>query len=195
MKFEPDTDDFQYRIDYEWVKEPLAIHQVISILGPGSSGVSAKMQMEIIQIGNTIWTKIGGEWIKAEYSQIPTQKANWEGIERSFRDLHPVGEEKANGIKCIHYTVDEDLLKVTGSSGQNVTTHAKGDLWIANQSDLPPVAIRMRIEMSTSGMFSLMPTSTFVPTPRVLEQQLVYQVEYDIIDINIPIVIEPPAGI
>jgi hypothetical protein len=193
MEIEPDSGFMDWRVTYERVKEPPAMHQVITIGSLGAAKNWTSMTMEVIQIGNAVWTKIEGKWAKTEYSYIPTQKAIGEGMERNFQDLRPVGEETINTIRCIRYMVDEDILQTAGNGSQNMTTHVHGDLWAANQPDLPSVVIRMRVEMRTSGTLSLMPTTTLVRTPMVSEQQLIYLWDFDMTDINVPIVIKPPA--
>jgi hypothetical protein len=193
LTFEPDSVSFEWRIAYEWIKEPPAMHQVVTMGGSGIPGGIGSMTTEVIQIGNTLWYKAEGAWIKAEYSQTQMEEMEWAGVEKNFRDLNPVGEETVNGIPCIHYTVDEDTRKVTGGGYQDMTTHAVGDLWVAHRTDLPPVTVKLRVKMITDSTLLPMPTSTYFPTMEMTEAHMVYQYDYDLTAVNVPIVIDPPA--
>ena len=68
-------------------------------------------------------------------------------------------EEMVNGVHCKHYVYDF-----------GDTMHK--EIWVADQSDLPPVVIRGMFRMETS--------------------QMVTAAEGNVYDINTPITIEPP---
>ena len=107
--------------------------------------------------------------------------------------MKPVGETMVSNIRCIHYTVDEDIIKMSDQNGTTMATHAQGDIWVAHQSGIPLVMMRARIQMQISGVFSPSLVATAIATPIAQDtNEMVYIVEYEVTDINIPIIIEPP---
>ena len=136
----------------EWVKEPPSRHLIM-----GSEG--GMLVGEYIMIGDAIWAKLGDTWMQATEEDTEDAFEQLDNIVTPESDMVLVGEETVNGIHCKHYVYDlgEMMHK---------------ELWVADQSDLPPVVIRglARLEVG----------------------QMVTEVEGDVYDINTPITIEPP---
>jgi hypothetical protein len=135
----------------EWVREPPASHLVMS-LGGSPFG-------EYTWIGDTIWAKTGDTWIQATEEDAEDAFDQLEEVTTPDSDMVLVGEETVNGVHCKHYVYDlGDMMHK--------------EIWVADQSDLPPVVIR--------GMFRMETT------------QMVTEAEGNVYDINTPITIEPP---
>jgi hypothetical protein len=136
----------------EWVKEPPSRRLIM-----GSKG--GMLLGEYIMIGDAVWVKLGDTWMQATGEDTEDAFEQLDNIVTPESDMVLVGEETVNGIHCKHYVYDfgEMMHK---------------ELWVADQSDLPPVVIR--------GMFRMETT------------QMVTEAEGNVYDINTPITIEPP---
>lgn len=178
----------------EWVKASLAQH-TIALISSDPTSNQPPTTMETISIGKTTWIKNQDDWARIDSQQLPSQQTTID-----WQSLKFVGEEMVNGIPCKHYTVDEDIMKVSGmGNGQDIITHAQGDIWVANRPDLPPVILRMKIQTQMSGFsFSLETppiTGTFDPFLETMTQEpegTVSHEEYEVTDVNTTIIIEPP---
>src|SRR5574337_1484512 len=182
----------------EWVKTSLAQHTITSIEStmPISSTdtpyPNPPTTIETIVIGNTSWIKMGNDWTRIDYQQPQYQRSSVGNLESEWRSRKPVGEETINNIPCIHYKIDEDTMKMSGPNG-DMTTHAEGDIWVANQPDLPAVIVRAQIHMQVKGSFFSLPTAMPVPSPEAQTSQIMgYYYEYELTDVNTSINIEPP---
>lgn len=198
------SDSLTWSFTQEWVKASLSQHTIISIQEMKSVSDTITptefpaTSMETIAIDRTTWIKGEDDWIQID-SNSRNQQNGVPGPVSDWRDLKLVGEEIINGIHCIHYIVDEDTMKISGlNEHQDVTTHALGDIWVANQTGLPSVILRMKIQMQVSGFFS---SSSMLVTPDPLMESLpeesadkdvTYSYEYDVTDVNSTIIIEPP---
>ena len=76
-------------------------------------------------------------------------------------DMVLMGEETMNDVRCNHYVKDIETP---------YSTHE--EVWVANQSDLPPVVIRGLNRVEISGMVTTIETNVY--------------------DINTPITIKAP---
>ena len=140
--------DTTMKIGYamEWVREPPSVHLTTS-LG------------EYIWIGDTFWVKAGDTWMQGTKDAAEDTFDQLGDVMTPDSDMVLVGEETVNGVHCKHYIYDfGDMMHK--------------EIWVANQSDLPPIAIR--------GMFRMETT------------QMVTEAEGNVYDINTPITIEPP---
>ncbi|MCK4472927.1 MAG: hypothetical protein KAW49_14190, partial [Anaerolineae bacterium] len=143
--------EMQMSYTMEWVQEPPARHLVMSI-GGGPFG-------EYIWIGDTVWVKTGDTWMQATEEDAADAFDQLGDVMTPDSDMVLVGEETVNGVHCKHYVHDfGDMMHK--------------EIWVANQSDLPPIPIR--------GMFRMKTT------------QMVTEAEGNVYDINTPITIEPP---
>jgi hypothetical protein len=177
-----------------WVREPEpARHMVMS--GPSGLG-----DIETITIGQKQWTKMGEMWVMSEAEEELPQgglPSDWEQLMREAQEATEggmvlVGEETVNGVACKHYTVDasitipfpvpadadEEALEMVPTEA---TVHQKGDMWVADQRDLPQVVIRSQ----TEAQMVLKRASGDMTT--IMKQEM------ELYDINEPITIEPPS--
>ena len=160
----------------EWVREPLAQHIVIS--------GNAMPATEIILIGDKAWMKAGDMWMEMSSDQAPdfTDSLNITPDMGGVKEL--VGEETINGIRCKHYTIDEEGFTMADPTEGSVTMHIQGEVWIADQPGLPPIIVREQMQMKGS----------FIPVPGASSSAdggTTY-FEREITDINTSIIIEPP---
>jgi hypothetical protein len=174
-----------------WVKEPPARHFTMSSAASGAEE-GPGMSMEMIRIGDSSWMKMGDTWMQTNTPDDSVMgddfTSAWEGIlgEEDIENLIPAGEETVNGIHCKHYTTGGDTTVVApGPEGGTVEMEVEGEVWVADQPGLPAIAIRWRSRME--GGFFPMPLAGGAPG----ESSVVY-LEYDVTDVNMPIVIEPP---
>jgi hypothetical protein len=144
---------------------------------------------ETIIIGDMTWMNMGdGAWM-----ELPPPEEGVEAFdtpetfdvpENLSSDMVLVGTETVNGVNCLHYTFDtvvtvEDLETIMGGMASGVPlfdSQVEGEIWIADEPGLPPVVVR-------SDMMQDMDMG---------DTQMVMRVEYELTDINQPIVIEPP---
>ena len=172
----------------EWVKEPPAKHFVMSI---AEGNEEPKPFMEMIEIDDTSWIKMGGTWIQTEAAEESAIGIGaWEGLmpEEDVENLISAGEETVNGVRCKHYTTDGEtnMTIPNPEEGGTIEVSIQGEVWVANQSDLPAIAIRWRSQ-AKGGLFA-MP----IPGTDTSSQEGTMYWEYDVTDINTPITIEPP---
>jgi len=130
----------------EWVREPPSGHLVTG-LG------------EYIWIDDNFWVKVGDTWMQGSQEETEDAFDQLGDIMEPDSDMVLAGEETVNGVHCQHYVYDF-----------GDTMHK--EIWVADQSDLPPVVIRGVFRMETS--------------------QMVTEAEGNVYDINTPITIEPP---
>lgn len=181
----------------EWVKASQAQHNVL--IASDTTSKYPPSTTEMIRIGGTTWIKNDKGWGRIDSQQPPAQQTN-----TNWQHLTFVGDEIVNEIPCKHYTIDEDVFSMSGFGGQqDVTAHHKGDIWVANRSDLPPVILRAKIQIKISGFFFAVGTPTTTPDPfletaatqppqdTASDDQYIYD-EYEVTDINTTIIIEPP---
>jgi len=154
----------------EWVREPPAKHVAINFGG---------FAIETITIGDKNWVKFGDAWTVSA-----TGSDDMSGSLSNFNydegDLTYVGSESVNGVNCKHYAFDQ-TTDVEGKA-----THIAGDVWIADESSLPTISVRMRATID--GAIFTMPGAA---TPTAPEKTKTYM-ELDVTDINQPIEINPP---
>jgi hypothetical protein len=204
MGGEQDEVSFTWLFTQEWVKELSAQHTTMSMQDmkvasePSQLDEFPPIMLETIVMDKTAWMKYENDWIQIDSRQSLQQNSVTAPV-ADWQSLQLVGEEIINGIPCVHYIVDEDIMKVSGFDAyQDITTHALGDIWVANRPDLPPVILRMKIQMRVSGFLSSSLMATPDPLMEIVPQELkdtdiAYSFEYDVTDVNTPITIEPPA--
>ena len=98
-------------------------------------------------------------------------------------EMRPAGEETVNGVHCRKYTIDSDFeytheLPTIGEV--QYSGHSSGEMWVADQSDLPAIAIRVQM------------SQTMTEKSADGEETTSPYWEQDITAINEPITIEPP---
>ena len=174
---------------------PLSLPKLPKTLQPKET---TDTSMETIVIGNKTWFRMGNTWKLLETMGVSEKKSGIDELSSQWQNLVPVGYETVSDIRCIHYAVDEDVQKISDENGVIMAQHVKGDIWVVDQADIPPVILRMNVQMSVSGsQYSpsdfLIPSQE-VPTPENLNMssQLSAYYEYEVTDVNVPIKIEPP---
>ena len=180
-------------MEIEWVREPEARHTVST-----HSGMIP--DMESIEIGDTMWLKMGDDWMQIPSGPSGEESAAQQGFQLDFedmlRDLESgmtlVGTETVEGIRCQKYTMDDDYAMpfpipedASEEAQQFMPTemaiHVQGEFWVADQRGLPPVIIRSQTTQELTFEIASQTTT------------LVYREDRHLYDINKPIIIEPPA--
>jgi hypothetical protein len=141
-------------VSLEWVREPPA-RRIVWGMGDTPMG-------EYIWIGDKVWAKMGDNWVQSSAEEAAEHLDDMTDVMTPEDDMALAGEETVNGVNCKHYVYDLEMPK------QNMHK----EVWVANQSDLPPVVIK--------GLFSL-ETS-----------QMTIESEANVTDINTPISIKAP---
>lgn len=145
--------------------------------------------IETITIGDRLWMNMDGTWMELpatdsdEASVVVPQAFELPSDLRTEMSL--VGTEVVNGVNCEHYTFDseissEDMAEMMGGAVSSMPTfnsHVVGEIWIAAEPGLPPVAVR----------------SDMTQTMDMGESEMVMRVEFELSDINETITIEPPS--
>ncbi len=118
-----------------------------SVMDMGMGGMG---KTEIITIGDETWTKaFGDKWM---YSSEDDASENFGGPDDFMddfdmeNDMDYKGKEKVNGVNCKHYEVDAVIVmsdQDPGATLGDVESTFVGDIWVADESGLPDVVIRM----------------------------------------------------
>jgi regulation of enolase protein 1 (concanavalin A-like superfamily) len=165
---------------YEWVKAQQAEHAWME-------DANGKVQEVYIHIGDKEWMYMPGMgWIEQ-----PPQTTTPAGVPSDLADqikhaeksrFDKKGSETVNNVKCIKYEFEYDMTMETPNLGAGGTIktdiHSTGNVWIADQGDLPAVMIK---SVSTSNMVSSGTTT-------------VVESEQNLTDIGANITINPPEG-
>jgi hypothetical protein len=154
----------------EWVREPPAKHLTMNL---------GELAIETITIGDKNWVKFGDTWTESATAS-DDMSSSLSDFNYNEGDLSYVGSESVNGVNCKHYTFDQS----TDVDGK--MTHVTGDVWIADESGIPTITVRMRATID--GAIFTMPGAA---TPTAPEKTKTYM-ELDVTDINQPIEINPP---
>ena len=174
-----------------WVRNPPAEHTI-------TSGILAESTMETIVIGSQTWTTMGnGTWMEsATDEQNSGEMQNFiADLEDMLADIQenmiPAGKENINGVNCQKYEVDANFTfampmpeEAEGEEEffpDDILGHIGGNIWIANESGLPPIVVRSYTTQKMTMQFG-----------EGVDQTFVYEEKRDLIDINKPIMIEPP---
>jgi len=162
----------------EWVKEPPSRH------------ITMGGDMQVITIQDTTWVKVGGKWMQQTAAQRTTSQTPDSLLPQEDITVKQVGEETFNGIHCKHYTisgkVNFTIPAMGGQPERKTSVPVQGEVWVADQSGLPQVPIRQRMEMEGSLMGLL-------TGAQPAEGEKTY-FEMELYDINTPITIQPPEG-
>jgi hypothetical protein len=147
-------------------------------------------------IDKTVWVRMDSPWEKQEYSETQDM-GNWmDDLISYLQKMYLVGTETTNGIACKHYTIDTDVIKMTGQA-QGSVSHVKGEVWVANNSSLPHVIVKMKLNYHlVNGLTSKMPLPARFPTPAFSTQtepgDRDADYEFSVTKINVPVSIVPP---
>lgn len=162
-------------MEQEYTRDPAARRFVTS---GGEEGA-----MEWVQIGDQSWICFDDACTQTQADVEELTAGFGESLEVEPSDFATdsntrfVGKETVNGISTRHYVFDLDEMQALVPS-QGETSEAQGDIWIADEADLPSFMVRFAITWKEardgnegSGEFS-----------------------YEIYDVNAPITIEPPEA-
>ena len=158
----------------EWVREPPAKHLVLNM---------GELAIETITIGDKNWVKFGDTWMESETGS-DDMSSSLSDFDYNEGDLTYVGSESVNGVNCKHYSFDQ-TTEVDGENGKT-EAHVVGDVWIADESGMPTITVRMRATID--GAVFTMPGAA---TPTAPEKTKTYM-ELDVTEINQPIENNPP---
>lgn len=143
--------------------------------------------IEMIQIGSTQWINFGGGWMQSEVEEDDATGFGEESL-ISFEDFFAdtdeddydfVGKETVNGVETRHYELKLGPMDLLGLTAASDLDDVSGDVWIADEGDLPAFPVRFVIE--ASGELEEGRRGTFL-------------FEQEVSDINEPFTIEPPEG-
>lgn len=182
------SEGFELRILQEWVKEPPAQRLVMSGNEPGQEPETV---MEFILIGDQAWMGAGGTWMETSADQADAMAQPWDITAGAGEDWELVGEEMVNGVRCKHLSSGESqTVTVTDpQEGQAIVSMA-GEVWVANEPDLPPVTVREEVEIE-GGFFPFALPGATGASP----EEGLFFVTYNLTDINAPITIIPPQDV
>ena len=147
--------------------------------------------METIVIGDQGWMSGAGMdvWIEMEVESgiEAVDLHTWGGFWVEAEGLEYGGSENINGVDCEHYVLGErGSFYLTNPEDSTMLGYVtEGEVWIANQPDLPPVDVRGRMRVREG----------FFPFPAGDDEQtgeLGMYWEYDLTNINQPVSINPP---
>lgn len=158
----------------EWVREPPAKHLTMNM---------GDLVIETITIGDKNWVKFGDSWMETEAGS-DDMSSSLSDFDYDEGDLTYLGSESVNGVNCKHYSFDQ-TQEIDTDTGKTVA-HVVGEVWIADESGLPTITVRMRATID--GAIFTMPGAA---TPTAPENSKTYM-ELDVTDINQPIEINPP---
>ncbi len=187
---EDGSQSYEMLMTEAWVKEPPARHFTMSSAASGAEE-GPGMGIEMIRIGDSSWMKMGDNWVQMDSpdgSAMGDDFTNaWEGMlgEEDAENLTLEGTETVNGINCKYYTTGSDTTVIAPDpEGGTIEITVGGEVWVADQPGLPAIAVRWRSRME--GGFSPLPLGG------ASGESSVTFMEYDVTDINMPIIIEPP---
>jgi len=138
--------------------------------------------VEYVRIGNQAWSCFDDMCTQTEMSEEEAEaqfgeEMIWEPDDFSPDDLELTGSENVNGVNAKRYELDVDALEL-GLLSQGQIADAYGQIWIADEADLP--AFLVRYEMTW--------TETRGETAGSVEWL------YEVFDVNEPFTIEPPEN-
>lgn len=162
-------------MEQEYTRDPAA-RRFVTIGGEEGS-------MEWVQIGDQSWICFDDSCTQTQADVEELTSGFGEGLEVEPSDFATdsntrfVGKETVKGIRTRHYAFDLDEMEsIVPSQGE--TSESQGDVWIADEADLPSFMVRFAVTWKEardgnegSGEFS-----------------------YEIYDVNAPITIEPPEA-
>jgi hypothetical protein len=158
------------------VKNPPARHMTVTGLGlSGAAGGSAAETVEMIQIGDKQYMKIGDQCLQSSQAdQAPLQNSiNPNELFGALRGEKVLGKETINGMPATHYLVNESGAGVMGY------VQSKSEAWVADDGQYVVKAV-----FEATGKDNFFGNSQAEGTIRWT---------YELSDINASIRIEAPA--
>jgi hypothetical protein len=182
-------------VTQDWDKKSNASHTFLTLYEQDYP--SSKMTFEVIIIDKAVWIRYDDSpWDKQVYSKTQNMGDVVDDLIGYLQKLYLVGTETTNGVACKHYTIDTDVIKMTGQA-QGSVSHVKGEVWAAENSSLPHVIVKMNLAYRiVGGLASNMPLPKRFPTPAFTTQTQTgdsdADFEFSATKINVPISIVPP---
>jgi hypothetical protein len=177
-------------ITQDWDKKSHASHTLLILTYGDEPGSTTTLEM--IAIGNTLWTKTDGQWRRDDSSQPQTTQNGMEGLDSFIPEMKLVGKQTVDGIPCNHYVVDADLDMPGGGAG-SMTTHVSGDIWVANKSGLPQVVVKIKLHILIGSGGSPLAPPGGIPRPNEpTATEITADMQFDLTRINVPVKIMAP---
>jgi hypothetical protein len=169
--------DVRYSISQAYSSDPLASALTMDAVGEGMPGETGNIQL--IQIGNTAYGVSEGECISYSSDEVVADSqtfspddflmgADFSGAQRVLPN------ENVNGVMTRHYRFSENAVNLA----PNGLTNVHGDMWVAVDGGY---AVRQTISADGAAV-------AFGGAQGHLEWT------YDLLDVNVPVGIEAPAG-
>jgi len=179
-------------ISLDIVLDPPARHAVIHGLQASSSLPSGMQQVELIQIGDTVWIKMGDVW-----SQVTQPPATFDQLlyfKEEFRNVpqwERVGTETVNGFSTTHYRYKFSSSELTTLSTSMFTAGMLGGG--REFTDVVVESVTNDAYVTDDGMI-VRSISQWVVKARLDAQPVTLTLEsrYDVEGVNLGITIVPP---
>lgn len=114
------------------------------------------VDIQFISTPEDAWVNVGGQWqsvpggnletFLGEMTFVTSEDINALAAANQEGDYTFIGTETVNGIQTRHYRINvnsEEWGDIAGTADVNTT---KGDVWVADESDLPSFAVRFTVE-------------------------------------------------
>jgi hypothetical protein len=174
----------RYTITQEYDRGAEASHITVSMPDEG-------VFMETIVIGDQGWMSMVGmdAWFEMDIESglEAVDLHDWGGFWAEAEEVDFVGLETVNGVETKHFMLaDRGSFYLTNPQDATMLGFVTaGEVWIANQPDLPPVDVRGRMKVR-EGFFPF-PTGDDAEAGEI---EMFW--EYDLTYINEPVNISPP---
>ena len=160
-------------------RDPKAQHLALSGMGT---------EIEFITTPDGSWVKVGGQWQSlpggnmesffGEMTFIAPEDVNELAAAESDADYEFVGTETVNGIQTRHYRINVDPDQLQETTGATDVQAVQGDVWVADEGDLPAFAVRFVVESEVE----------------IEGQTGTATLNWNVQEVNTGITIEPPEG-
>jgi hypothetical protein len=144
------------------------------------------VDIQVISTPEGDWVNVGGQWQSVpggnletffgEMTLVTSEDINTLAAASQEDDYTFVGTETINGVQTRHYRIDVDSDEWGDIAGTTDVSTTQGDVWVADESDLPSFAVRFTVE-SEVEIEGEMGTATLT---------------WDVQEINTDFTIEPP---
>lgn len=178
----------------DWVKadNPFGYNMRLSMENIGETDPDVPNSFSIYAIDDTSYIGFGEQWMttprdESQFSDIPFF-ANTDDLIKDMKDLKRVGKEKINGIKTIHYILDEKsvldtILNEANQPEEGEIISFNGDLWIADHDNY---VVKMTFESEMKDVAETDENGNEILTNQVINW------DYEITEVNTDFTIEVP---
>ncbi len=114
------------------------------------------VDIEFINTPEGDWINIGGQWqsvpggnletFLGEMTFVTSEDINALAAANEEGDYTFVGTETVNGLQTRHYRINVNADEWGDIAGTTDVSPTKGDVWVADESDLPSFAVRFTVE-------------------------------------------------